>query len=105
MTPSEDHDLPGLQPERTLLAWTRTLLATVVGAALLVRLVGAPVVRVAHAPAALSVAVALWLLVASDRRYRHAEHRVRVVPAGHLLALAGAVVLVGVTALVALLAR
>lgn len=105
MTPADDDAPPGLQPERTLLAWTRTLLAVVVAASLLVRLVGAPIARPAHLPAAVVVAVALWLFVASDRRYRHAEGRVRVVPALHLLLLAVAVVGVGVVAVVALLAR
>ena len=53
-----------------------------------VRLVGAPIARPAHLPAGVVVVVAVWLFVASDRRYRHAEGRVRVVPALHLLLLA-----------------
>lgn len=105
MTPAHDDEPPGLQPERTLLAWTRTLLAVVVTASLLVRLLGAPITRPAHVPAAVVVALAVWLFVASDRRYRRAEDRVRVVPALHLLLLAAAVVAVGVVAVVALLAR
>lgn len=105
MRPADDDAPPGLQPERTLLAWTRTLLASVVAVGLLVRLVGPPLARPVHLPAVLVLGVVLWLFVASDRRYRDATGRVRAVPVVHLCALAAVAVLVGVVAVVALLAR
>lgn len=66
----EEGEPPGLQRERTLLAWTRTLLALVVVTALLVRVVGAPWNRPVHLPAGAALVVTLWLFVASDLRYR-----------------------------------
>lgn len=104
MSPTDD-EVPGLQPERTLLAWVRTVLATVVVAGLLLRLVGPPLTRAAHLPALAVLVVAGWLFVASDRRYRHDERRTQAVPAGQLLVLTVAVVGLGGVAVVALLAR
>lgn len=102
---NEVDERPGLQPERTLLAWTRTLLTTVVVAALLVRAFGPPVGRPVHLPAVVAALVVLWLFVATDRRYRDAGRRERVVPGRHLLAIAGTAVLLGAASVVALLAR
>lgn len=95
---------PGLQRERTLLAWTRTLLALVVAALLLVRVLGAPLARSAHVPAVTVLVVALWLFLASDLRYRRGPRGGPVTSPLHVGALAAATVVVGVAATVALLA-
>lgn len=101
--PAQGDAPPGLQRERTLLAWTRTLLALVVVSALLVRVVGPPLARPAHLPAAGGMGVALWLFVATDVRYRRAPARVTA-PA-HLGLLTAATVVVGAVAIGALLTR
>lgn len=60
----------GLQRERTLLAWNRTLLTVLVVTALVVRVLGPPWVRWLHAPALALAVVAVWLSLAADFRYR-----------------------------------
>lgn len=92
---------PGLQRERTLLAWNRSLLALIVTAVLLVRTVGPPYLRPAHAPAVAVGAVAVWLSLAADLRYRRGHVRGAFVSTRHLAALAVAVVITGVAATVA----
>ena len=68
----------GLQRERTLLAWNRTLLALVVATALVVRTIGPPYLRWLHAPAAALGLVVLCLWLAADVRYRRTVARGQV---------------------------
>jgi uncharacterized membrane protein YidH (DUF202 family) len=63
---------PGLQPERTALAWRRTALALVSGAAVSARALFPPLGVVAAAVASAGGAVAVGLWVLGSRRYRHA---------------------------------
>jgi putative membrane protein len=64
---------PGLQPERTSLAWQRTAL-TMLGVGLLVPKLAWPVLGVwALVPSGIVVAVAVAVLVAGARRYRAAH--------------------------------
>lgn len=61
---------PGLQPERTALAWTRTVLALIVNAALLLR---TPLLKAGAVPwvgCAALCAVAIILLPVAQRRGR-----------------------------------
>lgn len=75
-TTADGDDRPlGLQRERTLLAWNRTLLALVVATALVVRTIGPPYLRWLHAPAAVLGVVTLWLWLAADVRYRRTVAR------------------------------
>src|SRR5699024_5772246 len=63
------HDDPGLQPERTSLAWTRTSISCLVVSAICLRWsphYGA----VAVAPALVAVVMALWIGVRQRHRYR-----------------------------------
>ncbi|THJ65779.1 DUF202 domain-containing protein [Arthrobacter echini] len=98
---------PGLQPERTSLAWNRTLLALVLSGALFLRWVPLhgwfPLVL-----SALTVGTAFVIAVGQARRYRRG---VRGMSSGHIGAdvvgvawMAGAVALVSVLALVVVVA-
>jgi uncharacterized membrane protein YidH (DUF202 family) len=60
---------PGLQRERTALAWDRTGLALMVTGTLLVRVGEAPYAHIRHLPGYLAVAVGLGLVVHAERRY------------------------------------
>lgn len=105
-SPARDDDEqgpPGLQRERTLLAWNRSVLALLVTLALLVRRVGAPYWDAAHLPAVTVGAVAVWLSLAADLRYRRRAVRAPFASPRHLAALAVAVMVTGVAASVALL--
>jgi putative membrane protein len=98
-----------LANERTFLAWTRTGLALLIGALAAVRLLPS-------APAALRLALALYLTaaglaaqVAGYLRWRDRQHRMRLGrPLGHspvqLAATAGFVVLTGLVAVIAVTA-
>lgn len=92
----------GLQRERTLLAWNRTLLALVVTTVLLVRVAGAPYVRALHLPALAAMLVAGGLWVRTDLRYRRGPEPGRLVAPGALLLMAVTATLVGVTAIAVL---
>ncbi|WP_317229859.1 DUF202 domain-containing protein [Clavibacter sp. MX14-G9D] len=61
---------PGLQPERTALAWRRTALALVVGSLLGLRALPAVLGVPGLALAFVGVALALGVLVTAHRRYR-----------------------------------
>ena len=102
------HD-PGLQQERTVLAWDRTGLALMVGAGILERSLGAPLVQPLSVVAALVFALGLVLLVRSRTRYLARWRRMRrgdgMVSARPVVTVAAATVLLGGSALVVLLER
>ena len=100
--PAEGGRPLGLQRERTLLAWNRTVLALLVATALVARSVGPPYLRLLQVPAVVLgvVAVALWL--ASDLRYRRPVGPHQVGAATHVRVLWLAAVAVGVGGVVAI---
>lgn len=67
--PEQVHD-PGLQQERTALAWDRTALAMLATALVYARAVGPPYVRLEHVPAVVGLVVGAGMLVLGARRYR-----------------------------------
>lgn len=91
----------GLQRERTLLAWNRTLLALVVATALVVRTLGPPWVRPLQLPALGLVLVVVWLWVTADLRYRRPHGTGQVGSPRQLRVLWLATVAAGVGGLVA----
>lgn len=103
---------PGLQPERTALAWRRTALAVTVGAAVGARLLAPALGPAALVAGVLGVAAGVLLLVASGRRGRRTAASLRehgdlsAGPGGADLALTAAgCALAGAVALAALLTR
>ncbi|MEO6144378.1 MAG: DUF202 domain-containing protein [Dermatophilaceae bacterium] len=64
----------GLQTERTSIAWQRTALTLTAFSALVLH--AANNERLGQAPGALGIAVALWMLLAADRRYAASVRRV-----------------------------
>ena len=60
---------PGLQPERTALAWRRTGLALTVAALVAMRILPEVLGAWAVVPAGLGLAAALWVLIAAHRRH------------------------------------
>lgn len=60
----------GLQPERTLLAWRRTVLATAIGALVCARMIVPALGYVAFVPAVISVCLAVVSLRYLDRRFK-----------------------------------
>lgn len=79
---------PGLQPERTALAWTRTGLSVVAGSLLGARLVAPQVGVTGLVLGALGTALGLVLLLAGPRRVRGGLEHPR--PGGGLLAVVAA---------------
>ncbi|WP_411374943.1 DUF202 domain-containing protein [Arthrobacter sp. MPF02] len=65
---------PGLQPERTALAWRRTALALVIVAVVGLRVLPALLGPLALVGAGAGIAIASAVFVASHRRYR-SQHR------------------------------
>jgi uncharacterized membrane protein YidH (DUF202 family) len=92
---------PGLQPERTALAWRRTGLALAVGSLAAVRVLPGLVGRWGYAAAALAFAASVGILVAAHFRYRR-DHRSLTSAATDRIALSGGA-LIGMTALAVLL--
>jgi uncharacterized membrane protein YidH (DUF202 family) len=70
MTADDREEAPGLQRERTALAWDRTGLGFIVAGALLLRIGGSPYHHPRHAPAALAVAFGAALVYGASWRYR-----------------------------------
>jgi uncharacterized membrane protein YidH (DUF202 family) len=89
---------PGLQPERTALAWRRLSLALVVAAAAVARV--APIVLGpwALAPAIPALALAVVVLVISQRRYLSARRALSDPAARPRLAAGGLLATTGFTA-------
>lgn len=95
----------GLSNERTALAWQRTALALVAGAALLARLTTGRVGVLALVLLGLAVALSLWVFSEAAWRYeQHTGHRTRQQSRGGRAAffLTAATVLIAVTEAVAL---
>lgn len=97
-----DHGPRGLQRERTMLAWNRTMLALVVTTVLLVRAAGPPYLRPLHLPGLAVLVVAGWLWLTSDLRYRRPLDLERIVVPGRLALLTAACLVVGVAGIVVL---
>ncbi len=98
----------GLANERTALAWQRTALSLVAGAAVVARLAWDPLGYVVLPVLALAGVLGVWVFVESAGRYRHdvgARPRKRARGGRAPLALAVAVVCIGVAELLVLLAR
>ncbi|WP_445442745.1 DUF202 domain-containing protein [Clavibacter sp. km1a] len=104
---------PGLQPERTALAWRRTALALVVGSLLGLRVLPQLLGSAGLVVAAAGVVAALAVLAAAHGRYRRV-HRIltsgsgdrRALPGGGLPALVATLTAcAGVAALVVAVAR
>lgn len=74
MTPPDTRFDPGLQPERTLLAWRRTCLAFVVASAALGHLAARPLGIVAVVLWAIGIVFALAAFWTAETRY-HSTHR------------------------------
>lgn len=77
----------GLQRERTLLSWNRTLLTLMVVTALVLRAIGPPYPRLLHVPGIVIGGLAIWLSLAADLRYRRPLTTQRVGGMRHLLVL------------------
>jgi len=95
---------PGLQPERTLLAWQRTVLALAVACAVAVRFT-APVIGVAAGIAGIAgVGLAIAAYIGVRYRYRRAHTALQqsetldTVGAWPLAAVAGSTLMLGVLA-------
>ena len=90
----------GLQTERTSIAWQRTALTLTAFAALMLHAANSQ--RLGQAPGAIGIAVALWLLLAAERRYSVSVQRVEdglsPVAPRMILALTVAVVALAVSA-------
>ncbi|MCT1590947.1 DUF202 domain-containing protein, partial [Kocuria palustris] len=96
------HDDPGLQPERTSLAWGRTLLALVVAAALLLRWLP-PHGLAAVLPLAAAAVLALGIWLRQGLRYRRGARSVALESSApdplEILAISAAVVVLGALSL------
>jgi len=65
---------PGLQPERTALAWRRTALALAAGSVVIMRILPSVIGGVALVLGFAGLVLALVVLIGSHRRYRR-QHR------------------------------
>ncbi len=66
---------PGLQPERTALAWRRTGLSLIAGALLIARLAMDTLGHSVLVPAAVAVTLGLWVISVTVRKRRYAWHQ------------------------------
>lgn len=100
------HHDPGLQPERTSLAWGRTLLALVVAAALLLRWLP-PHGLAAVLPLAAAAVLALGIWLRQGLRYRRGARSVALESSApdplEILAISAAVVVLGALSLLTIL--
>ena len=101
-----------MQPERTALAWRRTALTIIIGSLLAARVLWVELDPLALAPAGLALVLGIGVLIGGEVRYRQ-HHRALIgsssdhVPlsgGGMIVILASAVVVLGVLALVVVLA-
>jgi len=102
---------PGLQPERTALAWRRTALALAGGSVIIMRILPSVIGVAALVLGFAGLALALIVLIGSHRRYRR-QHRALtsaepvVLRSGWpVAAMTAATLLVGVLCLLFVLAR
>ncbi|HMH58515.1 MAG TPA: DUF202 domain-containing protein [Galbitalea sp.] len=72
---------PGMQPERTALAWRRTALAMAAGSLVALRVFPASLGLWAVVPAAIAFAISVVVFVSAHLRYRR-NHRVLVADRG-----------------------
>jgi len=89
-TPDAPAD-PGLQPERTLLAWRRSCLALAVASAVIVRFAGESIGALSAILGIVGIAAAAAAYIVASRRYRTAHqsvaHDEKLAPDGLALAL------------------
>jgi uncharacterized membrane protein YidH (DUF202 family) len=85
---------PGLQHERTALAWDRTGLAFLVFGALLLRACDPPWHPLRHLPGALAMGAGVGLIVWAARRYRTQMGAGRTAPAPAAVRLVGVLTVV-----------
>lgn len=98
---------PGVHNERTALAWQRTALALLAGSAVVARLTLDRIGVLALVSLALTMPLALWVMVESRGRYAHdagVRRRSRSRSGGAPAALAAGTVILGLTEAAALLA-
>lgn len=102
-------DDPGLQQERTVLAWDRTALAVIVASGLLARVIGDSPPRAILLVSIATLVVGLVILIIDRRRYMFRWHKLQAtgsMPASRLATVIGsATVVVGVASLVVVLMR
>ena len=101
---------PGLQPERTLLAWRRTCLSLAVASTAAVRFAAETIGGAAIVLGLAGVGLSAWAYLASATRHGHTHRaltRTGTAPSASLpiLALTGVVVLLGMACVLYLLAR
>lgn len=100
------HTGPGLQNERTALAWQRTALSVLAGAAALARLTADRLGPLALAGLAVALPLTLWVFFESRGRYARdpgAETRLRARSGRAPASLASAIAVMALIELVALL--
>jgi uncharacterized membrane protein YidH (DUF202 family) len=104
----QTHD-PGLQQERTVLAWDRTGLALMVAAGILERSLGEPLMRpISLIPTAVFLLGLVLLVIDRPRyltRWRRMQDGKGMMSIGPVVAVAAGTVLLGVTALLVVLDR